>query len=517
MNSDPFVFLFFLLLHHRLETLFPKILIMTEKQNSHAFEYADSLDKWIVDEKLGFEFVNIVGQLYYDKSIELILFRSQLIDRSSSVILYKHSYSKTVIGKVLKIKDSVAIGRVLLEMELPPARIDIGRLNNEWTEEGANYPSVRAFVEDKLKDLIGKMVSYHKPVDVVVYGFGRIGRLVARELIIQGNGTQLNVKAIVTRGNSEEEIRKRASLFRHDSIHGPFRGIAIEDIENKALIINGHTIKMISANSPEEVDYEAYGIHDALMIDSTGVFSNREGLGRHLNAKGIAKVLLTAPGKGDIPNIVYGVNHDNGSVDYDTEKIYSAASCTTNAIVPVLHVIESKLGIERGHIETIHAYTNDQNLTDNFHKKPRRGRSAPMNMVLTSTGAASAAAKAIPSLKGKLTANAVRVPIPNVSLAILTLTVNRQTSHEEVIEILRDAALKGRLVEQIRFSASNEAVSTDFIGDSCAGIFDAPATQVSADGKTIVLYVWYDNEFGYTIQVIRLAKQIAGVNWYYYY
>ena len=490
---------------------------MTQEPNSHAHEYIDSLDRWKTDEKLGFEFVNLIGQLYYDKSIELILFRSQLIDRSASVILYKHSYSKTVIGKVLKIKDSVAIARALLDLDLPPARIDIGRLNKEWTEDGDSYPHVNAFVQDKLKELTGKKVNYDKPVDVVVYGFGRIGRLVTRELIIQGNGTQLNVRAIVTRGNSEEEIRKRASLFRHDSIHGPFRGVAIEDVDNKTLIINGHKVKMIAANSPEEVNYAEYGIHDALMIDSTGVFNNREGLSRHLNAPGIARVLLTAPGKGDIPNIVYGVNHDNGSVDYKNETIYSAASCTTNAIVPVLHVIETRLGIDKGHIETIHAYTNDQNLTDNYHKKPRRGRSAPMNMVLTSTGAASAAAKAIPSLKGKLTANAVRVPIPNVSLAIMTLTVSRQTTLEEVTEILRDAALKGRLVEQIRFSASNEAVSTDFIGDSCAGIYDAPATQVSADGRTIVVYVWYDNEFGYTIQVIRLAKQIAGVNWYTYY
>jgi len=490
---------------------------MIQEPNPHAFEYTDSLDKWISDEKLGFEFVNILGQLYYDKSIELILFRSQLIDRSSSVILYKHSYSKVVIGKVLSIKDSVAIARAMLELDLPPARIDIGRLNKEWTEEGSNYASVKAFVEDKLRDLLGKKRGYDKPVDVVVYGFGRIGRLVTRELIIQGNGTQLNVRAIVTRGNSDEEIRKRASLFRHDSIHGPFRGVAIEDVEKKTLTINGHTVMMIAADNPEDIDYEAYGIRDALLIDSTGVWNTREGLSRHLNAKGIAKVLLTAPGKGDIPNIVYGINHDNGTVDYDSEKVYSAASCTTNAIVPVLYVIEKEFGIEKGHIETIHAYTNDQNLTDNYHKKPRRGRSAPMNMVLTSTGAASAAAKAIPSLKGKLSANAVRVPTPNVSLAIMSLTLNHETSGEEFIEVLRRAALKGRLVEQIRFSASTEAVSTDFIGDSCAGIFDAPVTQVSADGKTVVLYVWYDNEFGYTIQVIRLAKQIAGVKWDSYY
>ncbi len=485
--------------------------------NTHFHEYTNSLESWITDEKSGFEFVNLVGQLYYDKSIELIIFRSQLIDRSSSVILKKHSHSLSVIGKELKIQVSVMLARELLTMDLPPARIDIGRLNKEWTEEGMNYPDARSFLLKKLQHLTGKKAGYEKPVDVIVYGFGRIGRLVARELIIQGNGTQLNVKAIVTRGNSPEEIKKRASLFRSDSIHGPFRGVVIEDAENKFMMINGHKVKMLAANNPEELDYEAEGIHDALLIDSTGVWTKREDLARHLNAKGVKKVMLTAPAKGDVPNIVYGVNHDDGTVDYHKETVYSAASCTTNAIVPVLYVIENKLGIEKGHIETIHAYTNDQNLTDNYHKKPRRGRSAPMNMVLTSTGAASAAAKAIPSLKGKLTANAVRVPIPNVSLAILSLTVQKSTTTEEVIEILRDAALNGRLVEQIRFSASTEAVSTDFIGDSCAGIFDAPATLVSADGKSIILYVWYDNEFGYTIQALRLAKHIAGVQWETYY
>jgi glyceraldehyde 3-phosphate dehydrogenase len=480
-------------------------------------EYANSLSSWIRDEKTGFEFAHLTGKLYYDKSIELIFFRSQLIDRSSSVILYKHSYSKAVIGKVLNIDDSLLLARELLKMDLPPLRLDIGRLNYEWSEEGHEFHDVSAFLKEKLKHLSGKKIDYDKPVDVVVYGFGRIGRLVTRELIIQGNGTQLNVKAIVTRGNSPEEIRKRASLFRHDSIHGPFRGIAIEDTEKKIITINGHAVKMLSATNPEEIDYEAEGIHDALLIDTTGVWTTREALSRHLHAKGISKVLLTAPAKGDIPNIVVGVNHDDGSVNYEQENIFSAASCTTNAIVPVLYVVESKLGIQKGHIETIHAYTNDQNLTDNYHRKPRRGRSAPINMVLTSTGAASAAAKAIPSLKGKLTANAVRVPIPNVSLAILTLSVERPTSADEVVEMLRDAALNGRLVEQIRFSASTEAVSTDFIGDSCAGIFDSPATLVSADGRSIVLYIWYDNEFGYTIQVLRLAKQIAGVKWFTYY
>jgi glyceraldehyde 3-phosphate dehydrogenase len=485
--------------------------------SQYSREFATSLENWISDEKAGFEFISALGHLYYDKSIELILFRSQLIDRSTSVILYKHAYSVNTVGTSLKIQDSLLIAKAMLEMNLPPARIDIGRLNYEWTQEKGKFSSVHDFLEDKLKHLIGRKVRYEKPVDVVVFGFGRIGRLVVRELIIQGNGSQLNVKAIVTRGNSPEEIKKRAALFRHDSIHGPFRGIAVEDTEKKTLTINGHKVKMLAANAPEDIDYEAEGIRDALMIDTTGVWKDREGLGRHLKAKGIKKVLLTAPAKGDIPNIVYGINHDNGTVDYEKETIYSAASCTTNAVVPTLAVLEDKIGIEKGHLETIHAYTNDQNLTDNYHKKPRRGRSAPINMVLTSTGAASAASKAIPSLKGKLTGNAVRVPIPNVSLAIMSLSMNRETSKDEVNAIMKEAALHGKLVEQIRFSVSPESVSTDFIGDPVAGIYDSPVTQISEDGKNIVIYVWYDNEFGYTIQVIRLAKQIAMVKRYSYY
>jgi len=487
------------------------------KGNQHSEDFAHSLGEWIVDEKKGFEFINLLGQLYYDKSIELILTRSQIIDRSSSVILYKHAYAKNTVGISLKIENSVLIASEMLKMDLPPARIDIGILNHEWATEGDKYAGVREFLEDKLSGLIGKKVGYTKPVDVVIYGFGRIGRLVARELIIQGNGSQLNVRAIVTRSSDPAQIIKRASLFRHDSVHGPFRGIAVENTEKKTITINGHVVKMLAANSPDEIDYEAEGISDALLIDSTGVWKDRNGLGLHQKAKGISRVLLTAPAKGDIPNIVYGVNNLDGSVDFNFETIYSAASCTTNAVVPSLFVIEKQLGIEKGHIETIHAYTNDQNLTDNYHPKPRRGRSAPINMVITSTGAASAASKAIPTLEGKLTGNAVRVPTPNVSLAILSLTLKKPTTLDEINQVMKNAALHGNLVEQIRYSVSPESVSTDFIGDSCAGIYDSPATQVSKDGRNVVLYIWYDNEFGYTIQVIRLAKQIARVKRYTYY
>jgi glyceraldehyde 3-phosphate dehydrogenase len=313
----------------------------------------------------------------------------------------------------------------------------------------------------------------------------------------------------VTRSGGAEELAKRADLLRNDSVHGAFPGTVIEDPANDALIVNGHTVRMIAASDPSNIDYTAYGINDALVIDNTGVARDREGLSKHLKSKGVSKVLLTAPGKGDVPNTVYGVNQE--AFDHHKENIFSAASCTTNAIVPVLAVVDKALGIERGHIETIHSYTNDQNLLDNYHKKYRRGRSAALNMVITETGADKAVAKVLPHLAGKLTGNAVRVPTPDVSLAILNISLKKETSKEGINEVLRHAALEGDLVEQIQFAVSNELVSTDLVGNPCASIFDSQATIVSKDGKSVVLYVWYDNEYGYSRQVIRYAKYLADV------
>jgi glyceraldehyde 3-phosphate dehydrogenase len=349
-----------------------------------------------------------------------------------------------------------------------------------------------------------------------LFGFGRIGRLLAREMMSKmGKGEQLRLRAIVTRDrNDASSLEKRASLLRYDSVHGDFHGSVQADAKNNVLIINGTTVHVITANSPEEIDYTQYGIEDALVIDNTGAFTTEEQLKRHLSSKGVSKVLLTAPGKG-VPNIVYGVNHTE--YNPDDVAIFSAASCTTNAITPVLKVVEDTLGVVKGHIETIHAYTNDQNLVDNMHKKYRRGRAAALNMVITETGAGTAVAKALPSLAGKLTSNAIRVPVPNGSLVVMNLEVSQETSVEEVNKIMKKYALEGELIEQIRYSLNNELVSSDIVGTAQPSIYDSNATIVSGDGKNIVLYVWYDNEYGYSHQVIRLAKYIAKVRRYTYY
>ena len=476
------------------------------KSNSYALE----LSNWIDAEKSTIELISNIGHLWFDKSVELVIFRNQLIDRSASEIMKLHQYAKDIMNRTISVSDTAKLAGELTKLDLAPSKIDIGKLCAEWTDEANNYSDMSAFVTDKLKDFIGQEKGSIIPKDVVLYGFGRIGRLAARELISQaGKGDQLRLRAIVTRGNSDDDLIKRADLLRMDSVHGPFPGTVIEDFENKQLIINGHIVSMIDAKNPEDVDYTAYGIDNALLIDNTGVFRDRDELSRHLKAKGISKVLLTAPAKGDVPNVVYGVNHE--SVNPASETIFSAASCTTNAIMPILQVVDLELGVEKGHIETVHSYTNDQNLLDNYHKKFRRGRSAALNMVITETGAESALKKVLPQLAGKFTANSVRVPTPNVSLAILNITVNRTTTKEEVNEIIRRYALKGNLVEQIQFAFSNELVSSDVIGNSCPAVFDSKATIVSPDSKTIILYVWYDNEYGYTRQVLRFSKYISEV------
>lgn len=461
------------------------------------------------------EFIKIISDLWYDKAIEVVLFKNQIIDKTVSDIINLHEYAGEFVQKPISIFDSVELLRAIADIKLPPSKLDIGKLTFEYhSDDHSDYHNAKAFVLDKLKD--ARSYPEIAPKDVVLYGFGRIGRILARELMAKtGKGNQLRLRAIVTRGNITGEIlEKRASLLRTDSVHGEFSGTVEVNENQNALVINGTTVFVIGASNPAGIDYTKYGIQDALVIDNTGAFRDTKTLGQHLKAKGVEKVLLTAPGK-DIPNIVHGVNHRE--FDPDAQHIFSAASCTTNAITPILKVVDDSLGIEKGHLETIHAYTNDQNLVDNIHGKYRRGRAAAMNMVVTETGAGKAVAKALPSLEGKLTSNAIRVPVPNGSLAILNLELKSKTSPEGVHTMIKKYALEGDLVEQIKYSLSNELVSSDIIGTPAPAIYDSTATIVGEGGRNIILYIWYDNEYGYANQVIRLSKYLAKVRRYTYY
>ncbi len=467
--------------------------------------HAEHQGRWKNREEIAERMIALIGQLYREKNIVVSVYGRSLINRSVIQILKSHRRTR-MLDVELSVVHTFPILEALMKIEnIGSAEVDIGKLAVEYKNQGGD---VDAFVANAVASIQGKAKS-EQPKDVVLYGFGRIGRILARLIISQsGLGRGLSLKAIVVRKSSDGDLAKRASLLRRDSIHGTFDGTISVDEENEAIIANGQFIKVIYASSPSEVDYTAYGIENALLIDNTGKWRDAEGLSQHLKCAGIARVVLTAPSKGEMKNVVYGVNNTD---ILDEDKIISAASCTTNAITPVLKVLDDKYKVLNGHVETVHSFTNDQNLIDNYHKADRRGRAATLNMVITETGAAKAVAKALPALKGKLTGNSVRVPTPNVSLAILNLNLEKEVDREEVNEYIRQISINSSLQGQIGYTNSTEVVSSDFIGSRTAGVFDAQATITS--GTRLTAYVWYDNEVGYSCQVLRIAEQMCGVSY----
>lgn len=446
----------------------------------------------------------LLHKLHRTNNVVTSIFGRLLIDVTDIDIVKAHRYSRLATETELSPSDTLPVLEALTELDLGTASIDLGRLAVKYHQVGGD---LNEFLRTELSEAIGGESSTQSR-DVVLYGFGRIGRLLARILISREAAYgSVKLRAVVVRKNGDQDLQKRASLLRRDSVHGAFNGTITVDAENNVIWANGTKIQVIYSNDPAAVDYTEYGIHDAIVVDNTGRWRDREGLSQHLKAKGVSRVILTAPGKGDLRNVVYGINHTDIS---DSDEIITAASCTTNAITPVLKVINDHYGVKYGHVETVHSFTNDQNLIDNFHKGERRGRAAGLNMVLTETGAAKAVAKALPELAGKLTGNAIRVPTPDVSMAVLNLTLDKEITREEVNALMDRVALHSNLRQQITYIQSPEVVSSDFIGTTHAGIVDGLATI--ANGNHLVLYVWYDNEFGYSNQVIRIVEHVAGAS-----
>jgi glyceraldehyde 3-phosphate dehydrogenase len=467
---------------------------------------------WKQREALAQEMLPAMGKLEGQKGVQVFLYGRPLTNRSVANIMKSHRRVREMARNELSEFESHPVLMALAKLDLCPCQIDLGKLTvgyMDQAEDGSGL-DVDAWVKRELAHLVGKQHKpIAKPVDVVLYGFGRIGRLVTRLLLEQtGDGQVMRLRAVVVRKGGDGDLVKRVNLLRNDSVHGSFEGTVRIDEENSRIIANGNIIHFINADAPDKVDYTQYGINDALIIDNTGKWRDEAGLSLHLKSKGVSKVLLTAPGKGALKNIVCGINHH---MIEPADRIITAASCTTNAIAPVLKLINERWGIVHGHVETVHAYTNDQNLIDNYHKADRRGRSAALNMVLTETGAAKAVSKAVPELEGKLTGNAVRVPVANVSMAIVNLTLVTNCTKEEINEYLRKIALHSPLQNQLGYTESPDAVSSDFIGSREAAILDATATI--SNGKNLVLYLWYDNEFGYCNQVVRMVHKMAGVNY----
>tara|TARA_B100000768_G_scaffold181215_1_gene203364 strand:+ start:63 stop:1568 length:1506 start_codon:yes stop_codon:yes gene_type:complete len=470
----------------------------------------DSFGDWKWREGLAELMIPIIGNLYRD-GINILVYGKSLINESPVEIMRAHRFARQSDMNELSELETYPILQYLATQSMSDCEIDIGELAVRcpfFKNLKEDTSGLAEYINDELVSVLNKESSRpNQPKDIVLYGFGRIGRLVTRMMIqMTGPGNYFRLKAIVIRKASNDDIFKRASLLSRDSVHGSFDGTVRVDEENSTLVINGNPVKIIYANSPEEVKYSEYDIVDPIVIDNTGAWRDEEGLSKHLNS-GASKAVLTAPSKGDsIKNIVFGVNDDILSGD---ESIISAASCTTNAIVPVLSVIHDKYGIDGGHIETVHSYTNDQNLIDNFHSGDRRGRGAPLNMVITSTGAVKAVAKVIPALAGKLTGNAIRVPTPNVSLAILSLVLDTKVDKESLNNYLKSMAFHSKYREIIGYVNSSEIVSTDFYSSPFASIIDSQAT-ITSDNR-VTLYCWYDNEYGYSKQVINLTKKIANI------
>lgn len=460
----------------------------------------DRFLSWKADEEVAEAIIPVIGRLYRDLGVVPTLEGWSLVQRSPVELVAAHRRA----GRELP--DTRAALEALLAADVAPVEVDVGKLAAAW-RQGGGADSFAGYAAKRAAELPKRDAAPRAAQDVVLYGFGRIGRLLARLLVTKaGGGAKYRLRAIVVRKQADDDLERRANLFRRDSVHGPFRGTVRVLADESALEINGDKVHIIQASGPDQIDYTAWGIRDAIVIDNTGAWRDRERLSRHLQSPGAAKVLLTAPGKGDVPNIVFGINHQTVSMD---ERVLSAASCTTNAIVPVLKVLDDAYGVRVGHIETVHAYTNDQNLIDNYHKKARRGRGAAMNLVITETGAASAVAKALPHLAGRISGSAIRVPVPNVSLAILKLNVERPPSRDALNAELRRAATDSPLQAQIGYTTMVDTVSSDLVGDTHGGVVDAEATQVLGD--QVVVYVWYDNEFGYSCQVMRTLEHLCGL------
>jgi glyceraldehyde 3-phosphate dehydrogenase len=469
-------------------------------------------EQWTASEAVANRMLTLLNSLRTDRGVLVHVYGRSISKVSSVDILKAHRHARLLIGRELTVQETLPVLEAVAVLDLGACRIDIGKLAVKFQRSGQSPSALQAFVCAELVSVCTGVTNVlPKPQHVVLYGFGRIGRLVARVLVDKtGRGDKIRPVAIVVRKMGADDLKKRTALLRLDSVHGTFPGTIMTDEEECAIVANGNLMRFVCADKPQEIDYTQYGIEDAIVVDNTGKWRDRAGLSQHLEAKGVKSVLLTAPGKGDIPNIVYGVNHQ--MLD-PNERIVSAASCTTNAIVPVLKVMQERFGIAHGHVETCHAYTNDQNLIDNYHKAARRGRAAALNMVITETGAASAVAKVLPDLKGKLTGNAIRVPTPNVSLAILKLTLEQETTKAELNEYLRGIALQGPLSNQIDFTSSEDIVSSDIVGSRHACVVDSQATLVNeADRRNVVLYLWYDNEFGYTCQLMRVIQHMAQIH-----
>jgi glyceraldehyde 3-phosphate dehydrogenase len=333
-------------------------------------------------------------------------------------------------------------------------------------------------------------------VKVAINGFGRIGRLVLRSIFETGR-TDVEVVAI----NDLADVKTNAHLLKYDSVHGRYPGKV--EARDGVMVVDGHEIKVLQERDPAKLPWSDMGVEIAL--ECSGVFTKRDGAAKHLEA-GAKKVLISAPATDEDITVVYGVNDDALTPDH---RIVSNASCTTNCLAPVAHVLHDAIGIEKGFMTTIHSYTGDQRTVDTMHKDLHRARAAAANIIPTSTGAAKAVGKVLPELNGKLDGVAIRVPTPNVSLVDFKFTASRATSVDEVNDAIKQAAASGPLAGVLGWY-DEPLVSSDFNHDPLSSVFSMEGTKVLS-GDFVRVMTWYDNEWGFSVRMADTAVAMAKV------
>ena len=471
----------------------------------------DSFTNWKNREEIAESMIPIIGKLHRERDVTILLHSRSLVNKSVVSILKTHRFARQIAGEELSVTETLPFLQALTTLDLGPSQIDIGMLAATYKADDRGL-SVEEFTADAVIGATGENKIERRESDATSSSTASAASAASSPACSSrrpARATACGCAPSWSAGGGEagpRQARLAAAARLHPRpVPGHDHGRRGEQHDRRQR--QRHQGDLLRTTRPT-VDYTAYGIKDAILIDNTGKWRDREGLSKHLRP-GIAKVVLTAPGKGDVPNIVHGVNHDTIKPD---EQILSCASCTTNAIVPPLKAMADEYGVLRGHVETVHSFTNDQNLLDNYHKADRRGRSAALNMVITETGAASAVAKALPDLEATITGSSIRVP-----------GAGRVDRDPQPAPGPRDHPRGGprppprRVAAPRRSSARSTSPPPptrspcDFIGSRHASIVDAGATKV--EGDNAILYLWYDNEFGYSCQVIRVVQHVSGVEY----
>lgn len=466
---------------------------------------------WVQSEIYAARLTSYVTELYAFGKVELLVSGETLIGRGPIPLLGTIKRHSRLLGVDYNVRDVSRIVNALRQESLHPCRIDIGLLTSQWAML-KRPPDVAAFLHQTLgRRFLTRYPRKQPTLAIVLHGFGRVARILTRILSRYGPAGQIRLGAVIVRPDRHETreslLFRRYRLLQNDSIYGAFRGDIEFLPEVESLIVNGNAVRFIAAERPEQVQLPALDAEHVLFLDTTGRQRDYRELFGRLRAGGVSALGATFPVP-ELPAILYGVNHfDLHELD---PPVFSAGSDPANAVAPVLRLLHEEYNIDGGHLEIVRPFTNDQNLLDNIHTSPRLGRSAPENLVPFEADLIAEIERLLPGLARRLTAGYVRAPIENGALAILQLRLRRAPTRDELNRFLRYGALKSDLRDQLDFSLAPDFVSADIRANPHAAVVDSPRTMVA--GKQVVVYLWFDNEYGYAAQILRLCQELSNLS-----